>query len=226
MKTRFDIDSCAALQIKSAIPASESNVKVLIDRAFGEVCPQKVITVAAAEHIDDVVVFAQSFLAARRKTSKVLFLIVDLILVNADMNATLGRKSAAGENLVWGSSGTTFHDFFSYYGELRKRGSYRLSFGDKCLYSVRLLQLLWRVLDRRVIVIFNAGHIRIGSLDLAALSARLATEGVAWLYTEEDERQGGRSFTNYLRLLYEDAVVGSTLTARRTQADRRLTENG
>ena len=75
------------------------------------------------------------------------------------------------------------------------------------MHSIQLLQQLWNVLDRKVIVVFNAGRIGIRGQDLAALAARLGREGVSWIYTEEDEEEGGQSFVNSLRVSY-DRVAG------------------
>jgi hypothetical protein len=206
MKPPSNVNACAAIRIKSGLPVSESHVKELIDQAFADVKPQKVITVTTPRHVAGAVASAQSFLSEHRDGPRVLFLIVDLILFDADLAAVVEEQSGKSGVEAWRPGAAALQDRFSYYGELPKKGRYRLSFGRTCLYSVRILQLLWKVLDRRVIVIFNAGNLRIDSLDLAVLSARLASEGVSWIYTQEDERYGGASFISCLRLLCRNAT--------------------
>ena len=198
--------ACAALQIRSSLPATESRVKLILDQAFPEIEPQEVITVVSPEHFENAIELAHSFLAKYRQTPHVLFLLIDLVLLDADVTAVAEGPRNPRKSLAWRPSRDTFQDLFSYYGEALKSGSYRLHFGDKCLYSIRLLLQLWNILDGNVIVVFNAGRIRMSTVDLAELSARLGREGVSWLYTEEDEREGGQSFLNSLRISYNRAA--------------------
>jgi hypothetical protein len=106
---------CAALQIRSSIPATESHVKLYLDRAFPEIALQEVITIASPRQFDHAVQVAQSFIARRSQRTRIVFLIVDLVLLDADINAVSGRgRERRRETLTWTPSRHAFQEIFSY----------------------------------------------------------------------------------------------------------------
>jgi hypothetical protein len=191
---------CGALYIKSSIAVNASKVKAIIDSTFDDVMSQRVLTLATPEQVPAALSTVSEFLKARRHFSQVTFLIFDLFLFPSDLKA-LEREE--GSDTARLAETAQLRDFLCSYGEAQGVGS----IGNKCLWSLRILHSLWRSLDPSIILIFNAGSIRIMDRDLARINARLVNEGVAWLYTKQDEAAPG--FVNYLRLLRERA--GQTL---------------
>ena len=204
MKLDSSYGGCGALQIKSAIGGNTGKVKEIIDSAFEDIMPQRVLTVAAQEQVPAALSTVSEFLKERRESSQVAFLILDLFLVPSELRLLEREAPNPGSPLAWAPDAAQFRDFLCPYGEVQGEAS-ELHFGTRCLWSLRILHSLWRFLDPSIIVIFNAGSIRITDGDLARISSRLVHEGVAWLYTEQDEEAGTR-FVNYLRLLRQRAA--------------------
>lgn len=203
MKTDSSFGACSALQIKSEISANTSNLKAIIDNAFNDVMPQRVLTVTAPEQVPAAVSAVCEFLKQRRESSQVAFLILDLFLLPSELKTLAREGPGPAAPLAWTPDTTEFQELLCSYGEVEE-GTSEQHFSNGCLWSLRILHSLWRFLDPSIIVIFNAGSIRIAGRDLARVGARLVNEGVAWLYTQEDE-EAGECFVNYLHVLRERA---------------------
>jgi hypothetical protein len=179
-------------------------VKSIIDGAFDDVMPQRIFTVTAPEQVPAALTKARDFLKKRRESSQVVFLILDLFLLPSELK-DLEQETVNDPRspLTWMPSTEQVQELLCPYGLVQEETPEQRS-GRRCLWSLRILHSLWRLLDPSIIVIFNAGAIRITDHDLSRVGARLVDEGVAWLYTNQDEG-AGQGFINYLRVLRERA---------------------
>lgn len=203
MKPSSSYGRCSAVEIKSAISANTSALKAIIDSAFRDVAPQRVLNVTAAEQVPAALSVVSKFLKDRRESSQVVFLILDLFLLPSELRDLERKLADPAAPLTWTPDTTQLRELLCSYGEVQE-GASDQHFGSRCLWSLRILHSLWRLIDPSIIVIFNAGSIRITGPDLARVGARLVKQGVAWLYTKQDE-EAGDHFVNYLRVLRDRA---------------------